>query len=167
MSQCSITFRSDKLPVDWATLKQQHYIKIKSRKTGHRWAVGLSSQLWTIIFAMWDHRNQVLHQTGQIDALSGLGLVKQAIRTEIQRGLLTLDPLYHTYFTYTDSQITNLKSVDARNWLVLIRRAKEAKGFIYYDTIAKSAPLKKWIGLTVPKKAQQNYLALARTGYNH
>ena len=155
------------LTYEWAVLQQQHYKKIGSRKTGRRWAVGLSTHLWKLVFHMWNHRNQVLHHKEELDCLSGLDIVKQAIRTEITCGLLDLDPIYYTYFNYTDTQITNMKSVDARNWLVLIRRAREAKGFQYNDNISNSAPLKKWIGLTVQKKAQQAYLALARTGYNH
>ena len=116
---------------------------------------------------MWDHRNHILHKNQEIDSLSGFGVVKAAIILELQRGLSTLDPLYYSYFTYSSQDIANMKSADARNWLVLIRRAREAKGFIYHDTISQSKPLKKWIGLTIPKKAATTYLRLARTGYNN
>ena len=109
----------------------------------------------------------VLHHQQTLHNLSGLDVVKKAICAEVQRGLLTLDPLYHSYFTLTDAQITKMTSVDARNWLVLIRRAREVKGFTYTDSISNSAPLKKWIGLTVQKKARQGYLAFAQTGNNH
>ena len=155
------------LTYDWAAIQHNYYRSIGSRKTGRRWAVGLSTQLWKMVFYMWDYRNKVLHEKGQVEKLSGLDIVKRAITTELQRGMLTLDPIYYTYFTYTDAQIKKMKSVEARNWLVLIRRAREAKGFKYNDSIAKSIPLKKWIGLTTQKKAKQQYMTLARTGYNH
>ena len=116
---------------------------------------------------MWDHRNHILHKNQEIDSLSGFGVVKAAIILELQRGLSTLDPLYYSYFTYSSQDIANMKSADARNWLVLIRRAREAKGFIYHDKISQSKSLKKWIGLTIPKKAAKTYLRLARTGYNN
>ena len=116
---------------------------------------------------MWDHRNNVLHNNDTLASLSGLDIVKDAIKTELQRGIATLDPLYYSYFTFSFQDIANMKSVDARNWLVLIRRARKAKGFIYQDKISESQPLKKWIGLTVPKKRTKTYLRLVRTGYNN
>ena len=155
------------LTYDWAIIQQQYYTHIRSRKTGHRWAVGLSTHLWKLVFHMWEHRNHVLHQKDTINTLSGLDIVKAAIREELKQGLLTLDPLYYTYFTLTDTHINKMTSVDARNWTVLIRRARESKGFTYTDQISQSQSLKKWIGLTTQKKARQTYLALARTGYNH
>ena len=160
-------FLEGMLTYDWADVQQQYYTSIQSRKTGQRWAVGLSSQLWNLIYFMWDHRNHILHKNQEIDSLSGFGVVKAAIILELQRGLSTLDPLYYSYFTYSSQDIANMKSADARNWLVLIRRAREAKGFIYHDKISQSKPLKKWIGLTIPKKAATTYLRLARTGYNN
>ena len=154
------------LTYDWAEEQQKYYSSIRSRKTGHRWAIGLSVQLWNIIHAMWENRNNVLHQNQVIESLSGLDIVKQAIRAELQKGLSTLDPLYYSYFNFSSTDIAKMKSVDARNWLVLIRRAREAKGFCYYDKISQSQPLQKWIGLTIPKKANKTYLRLIRTGYN-
>ena len=155
------------LTYDWAKIQQNHYTKIHSRKTGQKWAAGLSTQLWKIIYHMWDHRNHILHHKDTLDTLSGLDIVKAAIKEEVRKGPLTLDPIYNTYFHYTHTQIQKMKSVDARNWLTLIRRAREAKGFVYTDTISQSRPLKKWIGLTYRKKAKQTYLALAHTGYRH
>ena len=155
------------LTYDWALEQQKYYTANKSRKTGHRWAVGLSAHLWNIIYYMWDHRNNILHNNEELASLSGLDVVKDAIRIELQRGMATLDPLYYSYFTYKPQDIANMKSDDARNWLVLIRRAREAKGFIYNDHISQSKPLQKWIGLTIPKKAKMTYLRLAYTGYNN
>ena len=151
---------------DWAEEQQKYYTSSRSRKTGHRWAVGLSAQLWNIIYAMWEHRNHVLHQEKEIESLSGMDIVQAAIKVELQRGLSTLDPLYYSYFNINTQNIANMTTVEARNWLVLIRRAREAKGFIYQDRIAESKALQKWIGLTIQKKAKQIYLRLVRTGYN-
>ena len=155
------------LTYDWALEQQKYYNANKSRKTGHRWAVGLSAQLWNIIYYMWDHRNNILHNNKELASLSGMDVVKDAIQIKLQRGLATLDPLYYSYFTYKPQDIANMKSDDARNWLVLIRRTQEAKGFIYNNQISQSKPLQKWIGLTIPKKAKMTYLRLAYTGYNN
>ena len=154
------------LTYDWAEEQQKYYTSIRSRKTGHRWAVGLSTQLWNIIYDMWDHRNQVLHQKKEIESLSGQDIINAAIKEELRKGLGTLDPMYYSYFNINTKHIANMKSVEARNWLVLIRRAREAKGFTYHDRIAESKALQKWIGLTIQKKDKQIYLRLVRTGYN-
>ena len=154
------------LTYDWADEQQKYYTSIRSRKTGHRWAVGLSTRLWEIVYTMWEHRNHILHKEKELESLSGMEIVTAAIKTELQRGLLTLDPLYYSYFKIKTTDIAKMKSVEARNWLVLIRRAREAKGFKYNDKIAESKALQKWIGLTIQKKAKQTYLRLVRTGYN-
>ena len=148
------------LTYDWAAEQQKYYSSIRSRKTGQRWTVGLSAQLWNIIYFMLDNRNNILHHNNTIDSLSGLDIVKDSIQTELQRGLATLDPLYYSYFTYSLQDIADMKSADARNWLVLIRRAREAKGFIYHDKISQSQSLKKWIGLTIPKRHLRHISAL-------
>ena len=151
------------LTTDWAAVQQSYYTSIGSRRTGHRWAVGLSTQIWKIVFSMWDHRNKTLHAKEACDSLSGLDIVKTSILSELQKGLDHLDPIYSSYFSISPSSISTMKSVDARNWLLLIRRARMAQGDIYTDTISTSPALQKWIGLH--KTAQTVHMKYSRTGY--
>ena len=127
--------------------------------------MGLSTQVWRLVFSMWDHRNQVLHNTEMINSLSGLDIIKVAIKAEISKGLQGLDPIYAPYFQYSHQDIDNMKSVPARDWLLLIRRVRALQGIQYNDTISNSKSLQKWIGLNVPKKAYQDKFRFIRTGY--
>ena len=100
--------------------------------------------------------NQLLHNTEMINSLSGLDIVKAAIKTKLSKGLQGLDPIYAPYFQYSHQDIDKMKSVPARDWLLLIRRVRMLKRIQYNDTISNSKPLQKWIGLTVTKKAYQD-----------
>ena len=150
--------------IDWANTQQQYYSTIGSRKTGHRWAVGLSTQLWRLIFKMWDNRNKILHETEAANKVYGLDIVQTAIITELQQGPDTLDMIYHSYFKINLKSVKKMTSVDARNWLTLIRRARNVQGYQYNDYISRTPALQKWIGLR--KSAKKAHLRFSRTGYN-
>ena len=152
------------ISTDWAATQQAHLDSIGSRKTGHRWAVGLSTQLWRLVFLMWDHRNKILHETEAANKIYGLDIVKTAIVQELQQGPDTLDNIYSPYFQLTLTSVKTMTSADARNWLTLIRRAREIQGYQYNDHISRTPALGKWIGLL--KSAKQAHLRFSRTGYN-
>ena len=159
-----IQFMEGIFTTDWSATQHSYLQSIQSRRTGHRWAVGLSTQLWRLTFSMWDHRNQVLHNTTASDSLQGLDVVKTAILQELSLGLDTLDTIYTSYFSISSSSVQTMKSVDARNWLTLIRRAREASGYLYNDRISASKALQKWIGLKKPTLSANS--RFSRTGYN-
>ena len=159
-----IQFMEGIFTTDWAATQHSYFQSIQSRRTGHRWAVGLSTQLWRLTFSMWDHRNQVLHNTTASDHLQGLDVVKTAIVQELSLGLDTLDTIYTSYFSISSTSVQTMKSVDARNWLTLIRRAREASGYIYNDHISASKALQKWIGLKKPTLSANS--RFSRTGYH-
>ena len=43
--------------------QQNHYLKIKSQRSGLRWAVALNKKLMGVAWDMWQHRNSILHNT--------------------------------------------------------------------------------------------------------
>ena len=160
----------------WALVQQRHFLRIGSRRSGTRWAIGLSKTLWQLVFTMWDHRNSILFAKGKIDELSGIAKVRTAISQERQIGLGQLDPSFHPYLQIQQSSFTKMKAIDLRRWLSLIRQACEETGYIYTDDISTSTALCDWIGLskspqsrhqhTAPhKKKQREKLRFIRTGY--
>ena len=130
----------------WAALQQKYYSAKFPRKSGQRWAVRLSHQLWRLLFSLWENRNTILHET-QIDRLSGESSLRWAIGQEYSKGVTRLPPIYHHYLqipirTTLKGPISALKQ-----WLVLIRRARTQAGELYTDRIESSQALRRWIGL--------------------
>ncbi len=46
----------------WEEAQHQHYVFIKSRHTGKRWAISLIKKLWQVAWDLWEHRNGILHK---------------------------------------------------------------------------------------------------------
>ena len=102
------------------------YARSHSRRTGHRWTVGLIQQLQNISWAMWDHRNGVLHKDPtrhyQRDLMD---TTNQEISKEWQtggQGLLTQDR-----FLFRDRAGVNLKTLPQKlDWLDAVAMARAA-----------------------------------------
>ena len=136
------------LVTDWANTQQAYYKSKGSRRTGRRWAVNLSKQLWRIIFGMWNHRNQEMFNSGLVNTLSGEELLKQAIQRELAAGLQGLLPIYSSYFRTTTRSLFSKPVEYMKQWLVIIRRGRVQSGHMYDDEIARNQTVQKWIGLS-------------------
>ena len=166
------------ISTEWATAQSKHFKSCGLRRSGRRWAVELSKQVWKLVFRMWDHRNSVLFNTTAIDRMNGLDKVKQAIAKERSLGLGTLDPSFAPYLQLPTTAFDNMKSIGLRRWLSLIRQAREEKGYTYTDEFATSIPLRAWVGLAKYTPNTQNQqqqqgrrrthipLQFTRTGYH-
>ena len=66
----------------WAEQQEQYFRSLDNWRSGCRWAVELSKQLWKLVFSMWEHQNDTLCTTSKIDNLSSLQIVKKAIQQE-------------------------------------------------------------------------------------
>ena len=159
----------------WASAQEKHFRLIDQRRSGKRWAVGLSKQLWKLVFSMWEHRNEALFTATKVDDLSGINIVKRAILRERTLGVRNLDPAYKPYLTIPLTSFTKMKSIDLRRWLCLIRQAREDTGMIYNDEITTDTALREWVGLDrrsqesqhrqQGRRKQRKKLRFTRTGY--
>ena len=166
------------LSIQWAQLQDNFFKSCNLRRSGTRWAIELSKQVWRLVFGMWNHRNSILFHSGKIDELNGLGKVKLAIAREHTIGLGSLDPSFAPYFRISQQSFSTMKSIALRRWFSLIRQAREEKGYLYADEFVTSLPLRTWVGLSKiqPNSSphpQQNRrrtthvpLHFTRTGYN-
>jgi len=50
----------------WASIQQQYYNLGKSTRTGRRWATAIVTKLWNIAWDLWEHRNGILHEGGNL-----------------------------------------------------------------------------------------------------
>ena len=170
-------FLEGMMTTKWAEFQDSIFKKRGSRKSGHRWAVELSKQLWKLVFSMWDHRNSVLFAKDKVDKMSGIDKVKRAISEERARGVGTLEPSFRPYFALSTDAFSKMKSINLRRWLSLIRQAREDQGIEYADEFSTSFALRDWIGLAVlpmhlrnhqqrqERRRQEGKLRRLRTGY--
>ena len=162
------------LSPQWAVLQDAYFKQMGSRRTGMRWATGLSRELWKFVFSMWDHRNSVLFAKGKVDELSGISVVREAIVLEQRLGIGQLDPIFLPYLKLPTASFSKMKSIDLRRWLSLIRQAREDTGYQYADELATSPALRDWVGLskiqrqphhTMNSPQQHRILRFDKTGY--
>ena len=153
---------------------QEHFRALDQWRSGQRWAIDHSKQLWKLVFFMWDHPNEVLFTTSKLDELSGNSLVKIAIQKERGLGLGQLDISFQPYLSLPLSSFSKMKSIDLRRWLCLIRQAREDTGTRYTDKIASDPALREWVGLnrnnqephsTNGTQEQRSQLRFDTTGY--
>ena len=159
----------------WARIQQNHYRDLDLQFSGSRWAIGLSTTLWKMVFSMWDHRNTALFSKNKIDELSGIEHVEHAIYIEKELGLQGLDPAFAPYLNLSHSSFSKLNSIDLRRWLCLIRQAREDQGQIYDDEISTNQALRHWVGLSDQnthtqdhpqrQRKQRKQLRFIREGY--
>ena len=171
-----IGFLEGFLSPHWATIQTSHFRLLGFRRSGLKWAIGLSTQLWIFVFSMWDHRNSILFQQGKVDELSGIQKVKKAIVKEKAFGLGVLDSSFGPYLNIPQSAFSQMKSIDLRRWFALIRNAREAAGHEYADEFVTSKALRSWIGLsdsppslqlpTSRKRKRAKTLRFIRSGYH-
>jgi hypothetical protein len=69
--------------IDWQSRQEKYYSDIGSQRSGALWNAGLIQELWKIVKALWDDRNEVMHQTTNI--------TKEADKKECDR---TIKQLY-------------------------------------------------------------------------
>ena len=111
---------------------------------------------------MWDHRNQEMF-SGQVDTLSGEELLKKGIRTELNKGLNGLSPLYSSYFKTTTKELFKKPVKVMKQWLVVVRKGRIEFGMQYNDGIKASVEVQEWIGLITKEEANR----LRRIAWEH
>ena len=97
------------LSTEWATLQEQYYQSLGSRKQGQKWSSDFSRRLWEAVYSMWEHRNLVMHRTGKITEFSGGKELQAACLAELALGFQNLEEIYHPYIDMYLAQIS-LKS---------------------------------------------------------
>ena len=133
---------------EWSIQQSSYYLTQGSRQSGDRWAVELSKRLWKMVFAMWDHRNQALFETDQVEAMNGLAPLKAAISRELEIGTRGLDPSFQPYFTITSETFSKMSPLSLRRWFALIHQARKDSGYLYNDDFRRTQALRDWVGLT-------------------
>ena len=137
------------LSQDIVHLQQLHFIAIKSKKTGHTWGATLIKKLWNITHQLWIQRNDVLHNTDAIHALSGIIPLKATITLEHTLGPIHLPGVYSSYFHIPLTTLLQKSPSYLKKWFLIIRSAREASSIATtIDEFSTNSPLGAWVGLS-------------------
>ena len=133
----------------WAQIQDRYYRTIPNcKKTGTNWASRLQFELWSFVWDMWTHRQEVRYELPTADDIVILDEAKLAISSELSIGIGTLPPLYRIYFTTTEERLFDKTPTDIRVWLRLIRGARESLHIYSNDIFSFNGPHRIWLGLT-------------------
>ena len=128
--------------------QQGHYKTTNSRKSGTRWGIQLVAKLWNIIYQLWIHRNNCLHDTEMINSLSGKNMLETAIIHEHALGIKDLPSVYKSYFSSL-SKLQEKSIKHQKQWFLVIRSGREAcLTFSHYDRFSTDPTLRSWVGLS-------------------
>ena len=135
----------------WAEIQDVYYKTKRKRNSGHRWAVKVSSRLWTILKNQWDHRNSTKHRNHTNNNHQGRTALLAACQLELDLGLRNLEDVYKMYFDTDIDTLETETTYEIKLWLATIRRARESSGYIYRQEDKLSDALRKWVGLSMDK----------------
>ncbi|GFH50742.1 hypothetical protein CTEN210_07218 [Chaetoceros tenuissimus] len=136
-------------------IRYQHiyYNQLQSRRTGTAWAKHVITKLWNMTYQMWAERNRLLHNTSTIDEFRGLESLELSIKIELSRGLRSLPrSIYSHHFRLDPNTIQDLSTETKKEWLLLIRSAREAHMDAPVDEFSHNDILREWIGLDPIKR---------------
>ena len=111
--------------IHWQSAQQSYYTWLGHRNTGKKWVTSLILQLYNISWDMWEHRNNIKHNTLNPAKFRKIRALDTSIRQEYTKGqdnLLSRDQRWfkHTAQTIIDQYTPTEKS----QWLTSIRNAR-------------------------------------------
>lgn len=99
--------------------------------------------------------NRLLHKTNTIDEIQGLEALELSIKIELDRGLRPLPrSIYSHHFRLDPDIIKDLSTETKKEWLLLIRSAREAHMDAPIDAFSHNDILREWIGLDPISRTQ-------------
>ena len=115
------------LSTDWAVLQQEYYQSIGSRRSGHRWASLLISELWVMGMKVWDFRNDVMHSPESVQSKAEAAKTDRAVRMEFEAGSSTLPASTQHLFSMSLTTLLSQSHVSKHHWLQTVRTARAAQ----------------------------------------
>lgn len=127
-----------------------YYNNKNSKKSILSWSSIMIRAGWTVIFSLWQHRNEKLHHTPIAADLEGQGVLNAAISAELQIGAHTLPHRFRHYFTFTEESIISRSLRERKNWFKTVRLAREKFGDtkLVNDEFSEiKGYYRRWVGL--------------------
>jgi hypothetical protein len=119
----------------WRNCQAEYFTQIKSRKSAVLWMSRVQQRIWSIVWDMWKHRNELLHGAGDRIHITSLQDIDADIRSEWERGLDTLPLPYASLFSGSINRSLKLSFQDKQQWLTSVWSAQDThnRGIQIYD----------------------------------
>jgi hypothetical protein len=126
--QAALGWRSflEGLPCNKWTLAQEAYAsqdKRQLRFSPGLWASQLIRWVWEIPWALWEHRNDWLHEKQHYDP--AMAPVDKAIRDQLRLGTVGLDQETAVFFNANKDDVLHQHPENRRAWLKRVRKARQ------------------------------------------
>jgi hypothetical protein len=120
-------FLRGRIGLKWAQLRSQHFLELKLRHTGQKWASLLIMAIWDFTWSMWDNRNDILHHSEVLDKLLDMDIIDLSIIEEWHAGADDLMPIDRMQWKgITLEELLAKRSRYRRDWLSFVQTARIA-----------------------------------------
>ena len=153
-------FMQGLISISWLEYQQQYYSNKQSRRKGQVWGYKLVKQIWDFTFAIWNGRNEQLHQQQKSLILSGQREVIAGIRIEFDIGIGRLPPTDFSPMFSESFDTIKKKSLETQSaWLAIVRngRYRHSDPQLFHDIFSTNENFNKWLGLAYIIKNGQIY----------
>ena len=132
----------------WKQWQQKHYDRLESRRSGQRWAIDLTRQLWNMLLMVWLHRNRALHDGDKAQKDSnGWPLLEHAVNIECSRGLDALPTHFSIFFKEDPDSILARPLDKVKRWYTIVKGGREMTGTDWPNIFSCNGAERKWVGL--------------------
>ena len=118
-------FLLGRVSTKFATLQEAYYISLGSDRGGRTWLSALIRESADISFHMWEHRNNILHNTMTPRDQAILETLRQQIKDEFAKGLSTLLQS-DQHWLQDKPRLLEMDLPDTRKWLLTLTLARQA-----------------------------------------
>ena len=120
-------FFRGRIAIQWQQMQSAHFEALQLRQTGQKWASLLIMAVWEFTWTLWDHRNDVLHNSDVHDQLLDMDATDLAIIEEWHAGGTELIPMDRMQWKGIDLETLLAKSSRfRRDWLSFVQTARVA-----------------------------------------
>ena len=123
-----------------------HFKNINSTQSSQLLLSKVQRRIWKIAWALWEHRNNFLHDRNKSFHPQEIKDVVNEITFEKQKGLDTLSNKFHTLFSKSLQQLLDQLHINKLNWLVTVWTARELvnPAYLYENTSAVDPLTRHW-----------------------
>jgi hypothetical protein len=108
----------------WIPIQQQHLLAIGSKKSAFLWMTKIQKRIWEVMYALWEHRNQVLHEIHHSVHPHELTAINGEIIQEMILGPAHLPASERYLFHVPTTSKLNWTIAMKIQWLVSVRRSR-------------------------------------------
>jgi hypothetical protein len=142
----------------FAPIQQSYYESQSSQRGGNTWLWALMCECIFLSFTMWEHRNNIRHNTLTPRAKAELEALQQRVLDECAKGTGTLLPQDHHWIQDKEELLT-MDLQDTKTWLLtvtLARRAYRAQVRINRERFRRSQDfMRNWLNNEAWRNRQQ------------